>query len=239
MGSIPAHAGEPRLSPSGDKPTKVYPCPRGGTTIELAAETAARGLSLPTRGNHGFPSDEIDWRRSIPAHAGEPAGRKPAGARQPVYPCPRGGTWRPHRFRHSGRGLSLPTRGNLLRNRIGAGCHGSIPAHAGEPVKRNSPSGVVAVYPCPRGGTSQSSPRPRTGRGLSLPTRGNRCVRQLDQPRKRSIPAHAGEPFQAHDVLFGRGSIPAHAGEPRLRPPRVFVLRVYPRPRGGTVNCKP
>ena len=50
--------------------------------------------------------------RSIPAHAGEPAGVDLVGINGQVYPRPRGGTEpTPPTFRTGG-GLSPPTRGN-------------------------------------------------------------------------------------------------------------------------------
>ena len=50
--------------------------------------------------------------------------------------------------------------------------------------------------------------------GLSPPTRGN--------------------PKSASSLLRRRRSIPAHAGEPRVRTRRRVIPKVYPRPRGGT-----
>ena len=52
--------------------------------------------------------------------------------------------------------------------------------------------------------------------GLSPPTRGNRTGHPPENQSRRSIPAHAGEPFVAGDLR-----------------PRVSV---YPRPRGGTAT---
>ena len=53
--------------------------------------------------------------------------------------------------------------------------------------------------------------------GLSPPTRGNRNVLPKKPSSRRSIPAHAGEPYPAHRRLPHR--------------------RVYPRPRGGTMRA--
>ena len=52
--------------------------------------------------------------------------------------------------------------------------------------------------------------------GLSPPTRGNHVPRLTGLDRRRSIPAHAGEPIISHWAQV--------------------ELRVYPRPRGGTPN---
>ena len=96
-----------------------------------------------------------------------------------------------------------------------------------------------------------------TLRGLSPPTRGNLTKRLEQILRRRSIPAHAGEPCSqrsADGIAAGlspptrgnpamrrrrrhpRGSIPAHAGEPIRRIPKRGRRRVYPRPRGGTTR---
>ena len=91
---------------------------------------------------------------------------------------------------------------------------GSIPAHAGEPSFTSSCMGASGVYPRPRGGTVSDSPLLRQIRGLSPPTRGNRETSRGWRRRRRSIPAHAGEPCKQ-----------------KMIPPPTGV---YPRPRGGT-----
>ena len=181
-------------------------------TVELSVLFG--GLSPPTRGNQKAMDEAEAKRRSIPAHAGEPARRPARGRRSRVYPRPRGGTlgWR---LRIEGRrGLSPPTRGNhhvLVPPRQLAG---SIPAHAGEPELSRSGARPSGVYPRPRGGTGRWRRAPSAGRGLSPPTRGN-------------------PEWTARDVWAYR-SIPAHAGEPRSAPRRARPAEVYPRPRGGT-----
>ena len=75
-----------------------------------------------------------DLMRSIPAHAGEPAGMRISGVDCGVYPRPRGGTVAHVRATMDDPGLSPPTRGNLLGIFISGHSMRSIPAHAGEPV---------------------------------------------------------------------------------------------------------
>ena len=81
MRSIPAHAGEP----CGTRPTHtdraVYPRPRGGTLTSLRCQPRTPGLSPPTRGNRAASLPAPLFRRSIPAHAGEP--RESRGRRAP------------------------------------------------------------------------------------------------------------------------------------------------------------
>ena len=131
--SIPAHAGEPVPGCGGMVPPEVYPRPRGGTMSTAIQRGARRGLSPPTRGNLVGLTWELPFHRSIPAHAGEPRGRRPCSPRSWVYPRPRGGT-RLGPYPRQGRlGLSPPTRGNRMAVPDDGGCGRSIPAHAGEP----------------------------------------------------------------------------------------------------------
>ena len=74
--------------------------------------------------------------------------------------------------------------------------------------------GTGSVYPRPRGGTEDDGASFRVWRGLSPPTRGNHPNPYPIRARRRSIPAHAGEPTEIE--IFNAD------------------LRVYPRPRGGT-----
>ena len=131
-----------------------------------------------------------------------------------VYPRPRGGTRPSGRIGRRPRGLSPPTRGNRRRaNGVRAG-GGSIPAHAGEPLRQPPLPPFNPVYPRPRGGTPIVGMRPRMVVGLSPPTRGNLEIMDAPPSLRGSIPAHAGEPVVRHVCLLSRG--------------------VYPRPRGGT-----
>ena len=111
--SIPAHAGEPRISRARPPAGGVYPRPRGGTAGGYPRSDGRRGLSPPTRGNRRRARADSCGRRSIPAHAGEPSASASAASLRSVYPRPRGGT-RP----------APPASCSAGR---------SIPAHAGEP----------------------------------------------------------------------------------------------------------
>ena len=156
----------------------VYPRPRGGTTnVRLPL-----GLSPPTRGNLQRASQRGVYPRPrnrkrlteeqglspptrgnrLPFGSQHIVGSIPAQCRLQywVYPRPRGGT---------------PTM------MLGYVCHGSIPAHAGEPV-----------LPC-----ACLVGRREVNRicGLSPPTRGNPIAWPSCRTLLRSIPAHAGEPL--------------------------------------------
>ena len=193
-GSIPAHAGEPQLRFLALSLPEVYPRPRGGTTDAAGRNPANAGLSPPTRGNRVEPPHSGQTARSIPAHAGEPALPPSAGATPKVYPRPRGGT----RFHCDDAlrvgGLSPPTRGNQNLLDEMKEIYRSIPAHAGEPRIPYRRQGERSVYPRPRGGTFFVLRLKGFRDGLSPPTRGNPESPPERPNRRRSIPAHAGEP---------------------------------------------
>ena len=213
--SIPAHAGEPSKPRCFCALTRVYPRPRGGAASTSDRGSLAWGLSPPTRGSPCSGCGSARRTRSIPAHAGEPAGPFRDGRFSGVYPRPRGGA-RASRNAHAPiLGLSPPTRGSRLRVGRGRVGVGSIPAHAGEPPSSSSGISIPRVYPRPRGGARTPGSPPPGGRGLSPPTRGSRFHHQTGRVYDGSIPAHAGEP------PGGRRCTPGPW--------------VYPRPRGGAV----
>ena len=149
-------------------------------------------------------------------------------------------------------GLSPRMRGNhswMLALRWCFASHGSIPAHAGEPVDRSQDDWV---YPRACGGWGRL--RGCVADGLSPRMRGNLVAASPatvypracggDDRLVGSIPAHAGEPWPDPTLACGlsprmrcrmhHGSIPAHAGEP-LHDPRdgARVLGLSPRMRGN------
>ena len=216
-GSIPAHAGEPGTGIAGGGVRRVYPRPRGGTSVFDARTSAEAGLSPPTRGNLSVDLTDRIHHGSIPAHAGEPSSPSPTTSSSAVYPRPRGGTRGRLCPGCGAEGLSPPTRGNLAVTRRLQQLHGSIPAHAGEPVPLLRLALLARVYPRPRGGTPGDACIDPVSDGLSPPTRGNRERRRREITLPRSIPAHAGEP--------AIGTLTT------ARKP------VYPRPRGGTQSA--
>ena len=176
----------------------------------------AWGLSPPTRGNHVSAASGGVRLGSIPAHAGEPPPALFPSTRPPVYPRPRGGTMLSAMSESGRTGLSPPTRGNRRALRLRLREARSIPAHAGEPGASARTARYGGVYPRPRGGTVTSVGMASTVEGLSPPTRGNPPAGTSKASRRRSIPAHAGEPF----------------GNMAL----CRMMAVYPRPRGGTYS---
>ena len=139
-----------------------------------------------------------------------------AGVRPPdrVYPRSRGGTANKKARLIPFVGLSPLARGNLVHLDGSGVLGGSIPARAGEPVKRHVRQARIRVYPRSRGGTLSAAHRTKRGRGLSPLARGN-------------------HPHQDR-LRLRRGSIPARAGEPGVSGWSRMPTPVYPRSRGGT-----
>ena len=92
VGSIPACAGEPFHLLVNFSFSRVYPRLRGGTASIIRAFLVIWGLSPLARGNHGDAIAGVPRDGSIPACAGEPAGRGGHRRRSRVYPRLRGGT---------------------------------------------------------------------------------------------------------------------------------------------------
>ena len=216
-GSIPACAGEPPFNFAAGATQKVYPRLCGGTPAGLAGAPDVQGLSPLVRGNRRIDHREHAIRRSIPACAGEPPGRRGSANCSRVYPRLCGGTIHQDDREAWESGLSPLVRGNLLKQCRLVAVPGSIPACAGEPESRRFSGSGVTVYPRLCGGTAGLHLWDGWQRGLSPLVRGNRVLRG-SQPD-------------------GVGSIPACAGEPRPSRWLGWRRRVYPRLCGGTGNA--
>ena len=90
--SIPAYAGEPPDVPISSSTIAVYPRVCGGTRLSLLRGIDRFGLSPRMRGNPGGAFPVFPITRSIPAYAGEPAGRTGTVQGIKVYPRVCGGT---------------------------------------------------------------------------------------------------------------------------------------------------
>ena len=216
LGSIPAHAGEPRDIGIRSTARGVYPRACGGTPFIHALVYLGPGLSPRMRGNHGRPVDDLALLGSIPAHAGEPTRDVWDGSRFRVYPRACGGTRWATWGCPSELGLSPRMRGNPGHSACGWEVVGSIPAHAGEPSAATALRPCSRVYPRACGGTTSGCRLADQERGLSPRMRGN-----LRHPSS---------------VDTSTGSIPAHAGEPGYGPHCPSPRRVYPRACGGTLT---
>ena len=259
-GSIPACAGEPPCHSRLTMAWPVYPRVCGGTSRRRATMTAQLGLSPRVRGNRPQSAHAHRPRRSIPACAGEPAGRRPPTILARVYPRVCGGT-RSRRGRLPVfRGLSPRVRGNLLAGVSPPHGTRSIPACAGEPWRGWTRRSRRRVYPRVCGGTAWLGVGLLRGEGLSPRVRENRSTISTSTCGGGSIPACAGEPGAPPCSASRRGglsprvrgnllkaipaerlprSIPACAGEPYSLDFYGCSYRVYPRVSGGTMLRRP
>ena len=132
--SIPAWAGQPPRRPGPNPTLTVYPRVGGATVPMTQPDENEDGLSPRGRGNLPVA---LAWRQavgSIPAWAGQPAGRPPALSRRGVYPRVGGATSQRAPFGRGRMGLSPRGRGNRPPQALGSVERRSIPAWAGQPA---------------------------------------------------------------------------------------------------------
>ena len=134
--SIPACAGEPTAARVVSRLDGVYPRVCGGTCCARFSSSISSGLSPRVRGNPSCATTTPVISRSIPACAGEPSAGQSWRQSSGVYPRVCGGTL--PKFKHCivVLGLSPRVRGNPLPARPYVCQSGSIPACAGEPIRR-------------------------------------------------------------------------------------------------------
>ena len=194
LGSIPAHAGEPSPPAARGGAAGVYPRACGGTYDFSDWPTFDVGLSPRMRGNQDEGRGDLQVQGSIPAHAGEPPSSPSKRKLARVYPRACGGTFPRRAIGREGLGLSPRMRGNPPAVLGHAVRSGSIPAHAGEPVRLARRVNRTWVYPRACGGTGRRNENPASVAGLSPRMRGNLAGQGRGDLRLGSIPAHAGEP---------------------------------------------
>ena len=112
VGSIPACAGEPRVTSGAVIAWRVYPRVCGGTWPRVVDDRSSEGLSPRVRGNPTLRMWINRGKRSIPACAGEPPPFHAAGILPQVYPRVCGGTPYFGGVHAAARGLSPRVRGN-------------------------------------------------------------------------------------------------------------------------------
>ena len=156
---------------------------------------------------------------SIPACAGEPAGRGRSPGRGWVYPRVCGGARGTRSQEMACHGLSPRVRGSPVASTAASTAGWSIPACAGEPRTSVGTATSERVYPRVCGGASTTPLLASFARGLS--------------PRVRGSLASGVDDGQME------GSIPACAGEPGEDLGRTVRVRVYPRVCGGAgASCQ-
>ena len=212
----------------------VYPRVCGGTHQESPIAARFRGLSPRVRGNLSGVSRSVYISGSIPACAGEPQAFQILHPPLKVYPRVCGGTSPVAPDAISRTGLSPRVRGNPGGWCSPARWTRSIPACAGEPVKRPRTPPAHTVYPRVCGGTIEAGIDAIPRAGLSPRVRGNRADGRLSGGRLRSIPACAGEPARRHPASRPATVYPRVCGGTENIPHNRFVTRgLSPRVRGN------
>ena len=243
-GSIPACAGEPPAWSLWLRAIRVYPRVCGGTGFDFCYFADMRGLSPRVRGNPRPTNRPTNWRRSIPACAGEPVQGNRRGVESGVYPRVCGGTRSAAAILAARAGLSPRVRGNHRGPVLLVQAGRSFPACAREPRRESRLPGRCPVYPRVCGGTRHGQPGGGGVRGLSPRVRGNL---DLDTGRRTllgSIPACAGEPAFVEDVQAGDTVYPRVCGgtPPAGRysgPGRGLSPRVRGNPRARSIRPPP
>ena len=215
-GSIPACAGEPRVSVQLEQVSRVYPRVCGGARTTRPRRCSKPGLSPRVRGSQDNPTEALLEAGSIPACAGEPGAASVFGSVVRVYPRVCGGAVSPCMMLLLNEGLSPRVRGSHASPSGSTVRERSIPACAGEPRCVGRPASMWRVYPRVCGGARSGRQHLPRHQGLSPRVRGSH---DRHAPRARSP-----------------GSIPACAGEPAISQPSATEARVYPRVCGGALQ---
>ena len=191
--SIPARAGEAGACGSRTSPSSVHPRPCGGSRTTIHHVRRFRGPSPPVRGKLFLSGYLLSSRRSIPARAGEAVGHAVTHSREWVHPRPCGGSSKPTMRALVPLGPSPPVRGKRRSGRHQHAVNRSIPARAGEALRKSCMSSRSAVHPRPCGGSGTGHDGFNVCYGPSPPVRGKRFAQRLRVRYLRSIPARAGE----------------------------------------------
>ena len=150
------------------------------------------GLSPLARGTLGMAATVLRCVRFIPAGAGNTRRTPPLYPSIPVYPRWRGEHEDDARSVKPGDGLSPLARGTLtqLQNKVSA--YRFIPAGAGNTSRMISKLRQYSVYPRWRGEHAPVNAAHQGVSGLSPLARGTHPVIRTYYPRRRFIPAGAG-----------------------------------------------
>ena len=165
----------------------------GGNQIQHSIQAAQEGLSPRGRGKPHHRDGQWDYRRSIPAWAGETRSSTTWTRPTAVYPRVGGGNENLPEEWNGRLGLSPRGRGKLMRILQAMLLIGSIPAWAGETFERLSAMSGSEVYPRVGGGNQDRPHHRQLLAGLSPRGRGKRRPKSIVGIGIRSIPAWAGE----------------------------------------------
>ena len=231
--SIPASAGNPRLSSSFGRTAGVHPRERGESRSASGLSSCGAGPSPRARGIP-LQRGERDGRiRSIPASAGNPGKERFEPRSLQVHPRERGESRTFRSLKAASEGPSPRARGiRGVRAQTGVEL-GSIPASAGNPGAGFFFWRRTGVHPRERGESAPPPASPATSTRVHPRERGESMLipdtspdSTGPSPRARGIRVRQPRPRGA------LGSIPASAGNPQSNMFRSASLWVHPRERG-------
>ena len=157
---------------------------------------AGYGLSPRVRGNRSLaPSNRLDTG-SIPACAGEPANNPSMATTSGVYPRVCGGTADISSGMSPCQGLSPRVRGNRRQRPMGESGRGSIPACAGEPIRRHRRLSLTRSIPACAGEPSTEWPCTSPLKVYPRVCGGTMCCPSVSCPSLGLSPRVRGNPLQ-------------------------------------------
>ena len=198
------------------------------------------GSSPLTRGKLHCSFQVIGGSRLIPAHAGKTVGIATETLVPRAHPRSRGENLNLVMIDEAWAGSSPLTRGKLgCEDRL-PGTSRLIPAHAGKTSPRSGTASLPSAHPRSRGENLVALRSGMTLRGSSPLTRGKRRLDQVDQPRWRLIPAHAGKTSSTPEMRYERTAHPRSRGEnASVREHPILLRGSSPLTRGKLVPSPP
>ncbi len=193
-GSIPARAGQPQPAISLRVMPRVHPRSRGAAARARRWTPSARGPSPLARGSP-LAITALHLRSgSIPARAGQPECNRRRTPCRGVHPRSRGAAWWSTASTWPSWGPSPLARGSLVVDGFDLAKLGSIPARAGQPIRRSLGLVDPGVHPRSRGAADSLRIGWWCGQGPSPLARGSRAGAVCGLADPGSIPARAGQP---------------------------------------------
>ena len=232
-GPIPARAGQPACATRRAKRSRAYPRTSGATEAHQWLTYKRQGLSPHERGNRQADAERLACVGPIPARAGQPSSAAPPRPSTGAYPRTSGATAGSPAVAASYQGLSPHERGNPARANASQLGQGPIPARAGQPRSRATPTRTTRAYPRTSGATSCTQ-------ALGLQEKTATYIQILKELIPRCFPP-SGHPHSVNLNQFtGRGSqmsqpnpahrvqIPPNHDETPARIMRIPVLQNLP-----------
>ena len=230
---IPAGAGNSRSILLALFRLAVYPRWRGELCIKTSVKNFAVGLSPLARGTRTRDAPRFVGTRFIPAGAGNSHHDARATRQGSVYPRWRGELISPGISCSRGRGLSPLARGTRPSPVFRSFRPRFIPAGAGNSSRAIAIAIVRSVYPRWRGELYINEVNLWKLYGLSPLARGTLFMRGSKSPRRRFIPAGAGNSGQGNSITIPCPVYPRWRGELLLyRDYRRGIVGLSPLARG-------